>query len=61
MMLSSKRREEAELDMISCYLADGGTFVDIGANIGHYALNANAFKAKSDRIETKSHDFDTPK
>ena len=26
--------------MISHYLADGGVFVDIGANIGYYALNA---------------------
>ena len=40
MAFSSKRREEAELKMISRYLADGGVFVDIGANIGYYALNA---------------------
>lgn len=40
MMFSSKQREETELKMISHYLADGGVFVDIGANIGYYALNA---------------------
>ena len=40
MLFSSKRREETELKMISHYLADGGVFVDIGANIGYYALNA---------------------
>ena len=40
MLFSSKRREETELKMISRYLADGGIFVDIGANIGYYALNA---------------------
>lgn len=39
-MFSSKQREEAELNMIRSYLSDGGTFVDIGANIGYYALNA---------------------
>ena len=40
MVFSSKRREEAELKTVSHYLADGGVFVDIGANIGYYALNA---------------------
>ncbi|MDC3234464.1 FkbM family methyltransferase [Candidatus Puniceispirillum sp.] len=39
-IFSSKRREETELRMISRYLADGGVFVDIGANIGYYSLNA---------------------
>jgi len=39
-VFSSKRREDTELKMISRYLADGGVFVDIGANIGYYALNA---------------------
>ena len=39
-LFSSKRREETELKMVSHYLADGGVFVDIGANIGYYALNA---------------------
>ncbi len=39
-VFSSKRREAKELNMISRYLADGGVFVDIGANIGYYALNA---------------------
>ena len=39
-MFSSRQREKAELNMISRYLTDGGTFVDIGANIGYYALNA---------------------
>ena len=40
MLFSSKRREEKELKMISHHLADGGVFVDVGANIGYYALNA---------------------
>ncbi len=40
MVFSSKRREETELTMISRYLVDGGAFVDIGANIGYYSLNA---------------------
>ena len=39
-VFSSTRREETELMMISHYLADGGVFVDIGANIGYYAINA---------------------
>ena len=39
-VFSSRRREETELKMIGQYLADGGVFVDIGANIGYYALNA---------------------
>ena len=39
-VFSSKRREATELKMISQYLTDGGVFVDIGANIGYYALNA---------------------
>ena len=39
-MFSSKQREKTELNMISHYLADGGVFVDIGANIGYYSLNA---------------------
>ena len=40
MLFSSKRREETELKVISHHLADGGVFIDIGANIGYYALNA---------------------
>jgi FkbM family methyltransferase len=40
MMFSSKQREEKELKIISHYLAVGGVFVDIGANVGYYALNA---------------------
>ncbi len=46
MLFSSKRREETELGIISHYLADGGVFVDIGANIGYYALNAALLGAK---------------
>ena len=46
MLFSSKRREERELKMISHHLADGGVFVDIGANIGYYALNAALLGAK---------------
>ena len=40
MLFSSKRREEKELKMISHHLVDGGKLVDVGANIGYYALNA---------------------
>ena len=40
MLFSSKRREEKELRMINHHLVNGGVFVDIGANIGYYALNA---------------------
>jgi len=40
MLFSSKRREKTELKMIGQYLTDGSVFVDIGANIGYYALNA---------------------
>ena len=40
MMSSAKQRESAELKMISHHLGSGGVFVDIGANIGYYALNA---------------------
>ena len=40
MMFSAKQRESAELKMIKHHLATGGVFVDIGANIGYYALNA---------------------
>ena len=40
MAFSSKRREDTELRIISRYLSEGGVFVDIGANIGYYALNA---------------------
>ena len=39
MMFSARRREGAELKMISHHLGSGGVFVDIGANIGYYALN----------------------
>ena len=46
MLFSSKRREERELKIISHHLADGGVFVDIGANIGYYALNAALLGAK---------------
>ena len=46
MLFSSKRREETELKMISHYLTDGGVFVDIGANIGYYALNVALLGAK---------------
>ena len=45
-VFSSKRRERTELRVISRYLDDGGVFVDIGANIGYYALNAALLGAK---------------
>ena len=40
MMFSAKQREIEELKMIGHHLASGGVFVDIGANIGYYAINA---------------------
>ena len=46
MLFSSKQREKIELNIISNYLADDGIFVDIGANIGYYALNAARLGAK---------------
>ena len=42
---SSKLREEKELNIISRYIRHGGTFVDIGANIGYYSLMAAKFGA----------------
>ena len=40
MIVSSKFREAKELEVISKYLRNGGTFLDIGANIGYYSLMA---------------------
>ena len=40
MMFSARRREGAELKMISHHLGSGGVFVDIGANIGLYSIYA---------------------
>jgi len=40
MIVSSKFREAKELEVISKYLKTGGTFLDIGANIGYYSLMA---------------------
>ena len=39
-LFSSKLREKVELDEMAGALVAGGTFVDIGANIGYYALMA---------------------
>jgi len=44
-MFSAKQREADELNMIRHHLRDGGVFVDIGANIGYYALNAALMNA----------------
>ena len=44
-MFSAKRREGAELELIKRHLADGGVFVDIGSNIGYYALNVALMSA----------------
>ena len=44
-MFSTKQREAAELALIKCHLADGGVFVDIGSNIGYYALNVALMSA----------------
>lgn len=40
MVVSSKLREGKELDVISKFVEHGGTFLDIGANIGYYSLMA---------------------
>ena len=40
MLVSSRMREGAELDVISGFIKNGGTFLDIGANIGYYSLMA---------------------
>jgi spore maturation protein CgeB len=40
MIVSSRLREAKELEVISSYLKNGGTFLDIGANVGYYSLMA---------------------
>jgi len=40
MFVSSRLREGKELDVISGYIKNGGTFLDIGSNIGYYSLMA---------------------
>ena len=40
MFVSSRLREGKELDVISGFIKNGGTFLDIGANIGYYSLMA---------------------
>lgn len=40
MFVSSRLREGKELDVISDYIKNGGTFLDIGSNIGYYSLMA---------------------
>jgi len=44
-ILSSKIRERQELQLLKTCLKDGGTFIDIGANIGYYSLMAAKFGA----------------
>ena len=44
-ILSSKIRELQELQLLKTCLDDGGTFIDIGANIGYYSLMAAKFGA----------------
>ena len=44
-MFSAKQREGAELALIKRHLTDGGVFVDIGSNIGYYALNVALMSA----------------
>ena len=46
-LFSSRLREKTELDEIAKVLIDGGTFLDIGANIGYYSLMAVKFGASS--------------
>jgi FkbM family methyltransferase len=38
--ISSRLRERKELDVISGFVKNGGTFLDIGANVGYYSLMA---------------------
>ena len=40
MVVSSKLREGKELKVISSFIGSGGTFLDIGANVGYYSLMA---------------------
>ena len=40
MVVSSKLREGKELKVISSFIGHGGTFLDIGANVGYYSLMA---------------------
>ena len=44
-ILSSKIREQQELRLLKTCLNNGGTFIDIGANIGYYSLMAAKFGA----------------
>ena len=46
MLVSSKLREAKELSFIEPFIKGGGTFVDIGANIGYYSLMAAKLGAK---------------
>jgi len=39
-LFSAKKREKAELDCLRPFIKNGGTFLDIGANIGYYSLMA---------------------
>ena len=45
MLFGSKPRDEQELKMLREAVADAGVFLDIGANIGYYALMAANFGA----------------
>ena len=44
-MFSAKKREGAELTLIKRHLLGGGVFVDIGSNIGYYALSVALMNA----------------
>lgn len=45
-LLSSKIREEIELNEVKKAVGDRGVFIDVGANIGYYSLFAAKFGAK---------------
>lgn len=45
MLFSSKQRERQELNTMKKFVAAGGVFIDIGANIGYYSLMAANFGA----------------
>lgn len=39
-LFSSRLREKEELEILKPYIINGGTFIDVGANIGYYSLMA---------------------
>ena len=46
LVVSSRLREGKELSFIEPFIGNGGTFVDVGANVGYYSLMAAKLGAK---------------